>query len=237
MGSTSRATRCLSCTRNPVRGWIWNSGLAFDGKYSQTWSKAGAIVCRREGERIIATKVNGKYWMYWGESEMYAATSDDLIHWVPVEMEVEASNGVYLDEQQIWREKWQRGRMVLRPIIAPRPGRFDGSLVEPGPQAILTRRGILLTYNGCNSGDPSLPSGAYSAGQVFFDLVDPTAVIGRDEHPFLIPDRDFELDGEIPNVCFASGLAYFRDQWLLYYGATDRFIGICATGSTGVLYE
>jgi predicted GH43/DUF377 family glycosyl hydrolase len=203
-------------------------GLAFDGKYRETWSKAGAIVCRREGSRMIATKVNGKYWMYWGESEIYAATSDDLIHWTPVEMEVEARKGVYLDEHQVWRERWDRGRMVLRPLIAPRPGRFDGALVEPGPQAILTKDGILLIYNGCNAGDPSLPPGAYTAGQVLFDPIDPTAVIGRSEHPFLIPNQPFELVGEIENVCFTNGLAYFDDRWLLYYGAADKFIGVCA---------
>lgn len=206
------------------------NGLAFEhalnGKYRQTWSKAGAIVCRREGSRMIATKINGKYWMYWGESEIYAATSDDLIHWTPVEMEVEAKKGVYLDEQNVWRERWRRGRMVLKPVITSRPGRLDGALVEAGPQALLTAHGILLICNGCNSGDPVLPPGAYSAGQVLFNPVDPTAVIGRTNFPFLTPLQSFELQGEIPNVCFASGLAYFRDQWWLYYGAAGRFIGV-----------
>jgi predicted GH43/DUF377 family glycosyl hydrolase len=121
--------------------------------------------------------------------------------------------------------------MVLKPVITFRPGRFDGALVEPGPQALLTDHGILLIYNGCNSGDPSLPPGAYSAGQVLFDLVDPTAVIGRTNSPFLTPQQPFELEGEIPNVCFANGLVYFHSQWLLYYGAADRFIGVSVSRS------
>jgi beta-1,2-mannosidase len=81
-------------------------------------------------------------------------------------------------------EHWVCGRMVLRPLIAPRSGRFDGALVEPGSQAILTEDGILLIYNGCNAGDSSLPPGAYTAGQALFDPIDPTAVIGRSKHPF-----------------------------------------------------
>lgn len=60
----------------------------------------------------------------------------------------------------------------------------------------------LLIYSGCNSGDPALPPGAYSAGQALFDPVDPTAVIGRTNSPFLFPQHPFELEGEIPNVCF-----------------------------------
>jgi predicted GH43/DUF377 family glycosyl hydrolase len=206
-------------------------GLVFDGKYCEVWSKAGAIICRREGSRMIATRINGKYWMYWGEAEIYAATSDDLIRWTPVEIEVDAKKGLYLDEQKVWRERWTRGRMTLRPILAPRPGRFDGALVEPGPQAILKEHGILLIYNGCNAGDPDLPPGAYTAGQVLFDPVDPASVIGRVEQPFLIPNRPFEFEGEIENVCFANGLAYFHQRWLLYYGAADKYIGVCATAA------
>jgi len=204
-------------------------GLAFDGKYSQVWSKAGAIVCRREGDRMIATRIHGKYWMYWGEAEIYAATSDDLIRWSPVEMEVDAKKGLFLDDQGAWRERWQRGRQVLKPVMLPRPGRFDGALVEAGPQAVLTDQGILLIYNGCNAGDPDLPPGAYTAAQTLFDPLDPTAVIRRDKHPFLIPDQAFELEGEIPNVCFANGLAHFQEHWLLYYGAADKYVGVCAS--------
>lgn len=209
-------------------------GLAFadalQGKYRETWSKAGAIVCRREGERLVATRINGKYWMYWGESEIYAATSDDLLTWTPLEMEVEARKGlVYRDGQ--WLENWQRGRQVLRPVLQPRRARFDSALVEPGPAALLTEQGILLIYNGCNAGaeggDPALAPGAYSAGQLLFDLNDPASVIWRAERPFLIPERPFELEGAIPNVCFANGLVYFQDHWLLYYGAADRYTGVC----------
>jgi len=35
-------------------------------KYLRTESKSGAILSRIEGDRIIATRVNGKYWMYFG---------------------------------------------------------------------------------------------------------------------------------------------------------------------------
>src|SRR5690606_13562917 len=59
-------------------------GKAEDGKYADIWSKSGSIITRREGDKLIATRINGKYWMYWGESNIYAASSDNLIDWTPV---------------------------------------------------------------------------------------------------------------------------------------------------------
>jgi predicted GH43/DUF377 family glycosyl hydrolase len=223
-------TCCTMAVATSTDLFHWEKrGLTFSGKYSDFWSKAGAIVCRQEGEKLIAARINGKYWMYWGESDIYAATSADLIHWEPVEMEVGANKRIKL-ENGLWRDdQWIRGRNELKPVLAPRHGRFDSVLVEPGPAALLTDAGILLIYNGCNADDPDLSAGAYSVGQALFDSRDPTAVIGRTTKPFLKPELPFEIDGTIPNVTFANGLVYFKNRWLLYYGAGDRYVGVCAT--------
>ena len=53
---------------------------AMNGKYKNLWSKSGAVVCRQEGDHFYPVKLKETYWMYWGESDIYAATSDDLIH-------------------------------------------------------------------------------------------------------------------------------------------------------------
>ena len=67
-------------TSNDLLHWK-KHGYAFEGKSIRQWSKSGSIVCRCEGDRLIATKIQGKYWMYWGEGLIYAAVSDDLISW------------------------------------------------------------------------------------------------------------------------------------------------------------
>jgi len=46
-------------------------------KYKDHWSKSGAIVAKRDGEKIIAEKINGKYWMYFGDTDLFIATSAD----------------------------------------------------------------------------------------------------------------------------------------------------------------
>jgi predicted GH43/DUF377 family glycosyl hydrolase len=55
-----------------------------DQRFLNQWSKSGAVVTKKVQDRWIAAHIDGKFWMYWGEGDVYAATSDDLIHWRPV---------------------------------------------------------------------------------------------------------------------------------------------------------
>ncbi|HEU4634679.1 MAG TPA: pesticidal protein Cry15Aa, partial [Edaphobacter sp.] len=54
-------------TSKDLRTWT-KHGKAFgdEGKYGALKYKSAAIVTRRVGDRLIAAKINGKYWMYWG---------------------------------------------------------------------------------------------------------------------------------------------------------------------------
>lgn len=77
------------------------------------WTKSGAI---------LPEPIDGKYWMYFGDTNIWAAHSTDLINWTVVE----------------------------EPAIRPRPGMFDSRLVEPGPPPMMTEHGILLLYNSAD---------------------------------------------------------------------------------------
>ncbi|MBK8047203.1 MAG: hypothetical protein IPK16_08830 [Anaerolineales bacterium] len=117
----------------------------------------------------------------------------------------------------------------FRPIFGPRQGRFDSSLVEPGPPAFLTEQGILLIYNSKNrnpGGADNLPDGTYAAGQVLCDPHDPSAVLRRVEAPFFWPERAYEITGQVGNVCFLEGLAPHQGRWYLYYGTADSKIAV-----------
>ncbi|MDE3251823.1 MAG: glycosidase [Bacteroidota bacterium] len=195
---------------------------AYKGKYLNQWSKSGSIVSRYENGKIIATKINGKYWMYWGDQFIWAATSEDLVHWTPVEMAKGEKPPVPLRgvAQQM---------PDLKIVITTRHKKFDSDLVESGPPALLTDQGILLLYNGRNItslGDTSLAEGTYAAGQVLLDKNDPTKVIKRMEHHFLQPDKPYELTGQVNRVCFIEGLAQFKGKWFLYYGTADSKIAV-----------
>lgn len=188
-------------TSDDLMRWT-KHGYVFGNHPDIPWSKSGSIVCQCIGDQFIASKIKGKYWMYWGEGIIYAATSDDLISWDPIYDEC--------------------GKLLA--ILEPRDGKFDSQLVEAGPPAMITKEGILLLYNGKNS-----ITNAYSAGQVLFDLFDPTKVTMRCENYFLTPEKSYEMNGQYQGgTVFIQGLVHFHNKWFLYYGTADSAIGVAA---------
>lgn len=181
---------------------------AYNGKFFNIASKSASILTRLINGKIVITKINGKYWMYWGEAGVFAATSEDLINWKPL---------VNKDGE-------------LRPLISPRQGHFDSDLTECGPPAIMTAKGILLLYNGKNNpteGDNRFQGNSYCGGQVLFDKDDPTKVLGRLDVPFFRPMEPFEKSGQYVNgTVFMEGLVFFKKKWFLYYGCADSRVAV-----------
>ncbi|MFL5552856.1 MAG: glycoside hydrolase family 130 protein [Gemmatimonadaceae bacterium] len=181
---------------------------ADSGKYLRSETKSGAILTRAEGNRLVATRVNGKYWMYFNVPDILIATSDNLIDWSPL-----------ADKD---------GKLVK--VLSPRPGYFDSWLVEAGPPAIMTDRGILLIYNAGNSGQfgqAGLPERVYTGGQALFDARNPIKLIARAEEPFIRPTEDYERTGQYKEgTTFVEGLVPFNGRWFLYYGTADSRVAV-----------
>ena len=183
--------------------------------------KAGSIVCRREGDRLIATRINGKYWMYWGVGTLRLATSDNLIHWE----RVQDADGNDME--------------VLKPRRSEEFKNIDNLAVEGGAIALLTGDGIVVMYNGIYNPLPEeerVPTKAgprfgngWCGAQALFDKNDPAKLIDRATEPSIKPDRPYELRGQIPNVTFVEGMIYFQDKWFVYYGTADSFIAVATT--------
>jgi len=196
---------------------------AYNGKYLDKWSKSGAIVSKYdENGRIIATRIKGKYWMYWGDQNIWAATSDDLLNWTPVEKAAGEADPIALRGQAL-------AMPDLKIVVPTRQKKFDCDLVESGPPAMLTDQGILLIFNSRNIpsiGDTALPEGTYAASQVLLDKEEPTRIIRRLENYFMKPDKPYEVTGQVNEVCFLEGLARFKGKWFLYYGTADSKIAV-----------
>ena len=180
---------------------------ASNGRYaSLSWKSAG-IVSKLSGGRLIAAKIKGTYWMYWGEGTVHLATSNDLIHWQPVE----DASGKPVD------------------VLSSRPGRFDSGFPEVGPPPVLTDRGIVVVYNGKNdakNGSPDLQPDTYAAGQALFAADDPAKLLERLDQPFFKPELPFERSGQYAaGTTFVEGLVYFKNRWFLYYGCADSLVG------------
>jgi len=180
------------------------------GKYVDIWSKSGAIVCRQMGEKFVATRINGKYWMYFGEKGAMLAHSEDLINWDVLETPSETP-------------------LVVLPM---RPGRFDSHITEPGPFALLTDEGIYLIYNGAsdNRCDLGLTGMVWVVAEALFDLREPTRVLARSDADVFHPERDFEIgrqgskEAGNANVTFVESLIWFNKEWRFYYGCADSIV-------------
>jgi len=178
------------------------------GKYDHLKYKSAGIVTRLVKDRLLAARINGIYWMYWGEGAVHLATSPDLIHWTPVEDE--------------------RGEPIE--LLEPRAGHFDSSFPEVGPPPVLTSAGIVVLYNGKNApegGDPALGPQAYAAGEALFNAANPMHLLRQADAPVLKPELPYEKTGQYAaGTTFAEGLVWFHGQWFLYYGCADSLVAV-----------
>ena len=203
---------------------VWHKhGVVFkniDEALQTTFSfKSGLIVSRLVGDRLVATKINGKYWMYWNVGELHLATSEDLIHWTPV-MNPDGKG--------------------YAPALQARPDHLhvDNIMCEPGPAAMLTDKGILVLYNGISNGQPSTngrPANdalTWSGVQVLYDAKNPLKSIARAEDAFIKPEKDYEVTGQVNSVTFIEGLAHFKGKWFIYYGTADSYIAVAVADAS-----
>ena len=185
---------------------------AYNGKYKDKATKSASMITQMKGGRLVLAKLNGKYWMYWGETFVNLAWSTNLYNWYPLQ-----------DEHD-----------DLIRTMETRPGMFDGDLTECGPPAIITDAGILLLYNGKNAttdpADPALARGTYSVGYALFDTKKPGKLIRRASHYLLKPSLPHEITGQYKaGTVFSEGLVFFKSKWFLYYGTADSYIGLAVT--------
>jgi beta-1,2-mannosidase len=188
--------------------WTKHGPALVGEKYQQFDYKSSSIVTHLVEGRLVAAKIHGKYWMYWGEIQVRLATSPDLIHWTPVED--------------------SSGKPII--LLSARSGHFDSAFPEVGPPSVLTDRGIVLIYNGKNAavdGASGIAANAYSAGQALFSADDPQKLLARAAQPFFKPQEPWEQSGQYAaGTTFAEGLVFFQKKWFLYYGCADSRVGV-----------
>ena len=206
------ARLCIATSRDLVK-WEKHGpafAKAYNGRFKDIFCKSGSMVTTIKDGKQVLTKIDGKYFMYWGEHAVYAATSDDLVNWTPI-----------LDEKN-----------ELATVIKPRSQYFDSALTECGPPAILTDKGIVLLYNGKNQTNDSkrdkrFTAGAYCAGQILTDPKEPLKVLQRLDVPFFRPMASFEKSGQyVDGTVFIEGLVFFKNKWYLYYGCADSQVSV-----------
>ncbi len=181
---------------------------ALGGRYDTLKYKSAGMVTKVDQGRLLAAKIGGRYWMFWGEIEVGLASSDDLIHWTPVE------------------DAPGKPHVVLR----ARPGKADSAFPETGPPPVLTPQGVVMLYNAKNAegagGQAGLQPGTYTVEEALWSADDLTKLLDRTTDRVFQPQLPFERSGQYAaGTTFAEGLVRFHGTWWMYYGCADSFVG------------
>ncbi|MFH0819926.1 MAG: hypothetical protein V1892_02745 [bacterium] len=177
------------------------------------WSKAGGI---------FPEKIDNKYWLLFGDSNIWLANSQDGLHWQPI---------------------WQ-------PFVKPRKGDyFDQAHLEMGPPPIETKKGWLVLYHGIDDKivyrlgfllldlrDPVKilyrsekpifkPKELYELSGLVDILPGGFKEMGKMSKEKLAEFIKKEKKiGKMPQVIFCCGAVVAGDILRIYYGASDSFI-------------
>lgn len=108
---------------------------------------------------------------------------------------------------------------------------FAATYIGGGCPPIETPHGWLLIYHAVQTTDKG---NIYSACAALLHLDNPQKVIAKLPYALFKPDLEWELNGEVNNVCFPSGAVIIDDSIFIYYGGADEKIG-CATVSLQAL--
>lgn len=225
-GVTARAA--LTSSRD-LRNWNERIVLFHDWENIQrenlpaNWSKAAAI---------FPKKINDKYYLFFGDNHIWAAVSDNLRDWQPLDS----------------------------PVLSAREGYFDSAYIEMGPPPILTSRGWLILYHGVNTFDNqriySLGAALtdindplkiiWRRSTPILEPTEPYEVMGMID----IVDGGFNTlknvdmsyienlanENRLPKAIFCCGALLEGDTVRLYYGAADTVIST-ATIDLGAIFE
>jgi predicted GH43/DUF377 family glycosyl hydrolase len=107
--------------------------------------------------------------------------------------------------------------------------------VELGAPPIKTKDGWLVIYSYIRN--YLSDNKVFGIEAVLLDLDNPQKVLGRTAESLMVPEMEYELKGDVPNVTFPSG-ALVRDETLyVYYGAADTSCGVASLRLEDLLQE
>jgi predicted GH43/DUF377 family glycosyl hydrolase len=108
------------------------------------------------------------------------------------------------------------------------------SYIGSGCPPIETAEGWLLIYHGVHD---TVKGYVYSACAALLDLQNPQKEIARLPYPLFFPEKEWEIKGEVNNVCFPTGAIVEYDTLYIYYGAADERIAVASVSLKELLAE
>lgn len=166
-------------------------------KYPPLWEAHS-----KSGAIFVEPGRDGQYAMIWGDKTLQLARTKDLTHW----------------KKSSFDRPFAKGQFP-----------WESKLIESGPAPIKSSDGEnwIFIYNAATRGTNEYPAGQYFLGQMLLNYNDlEKGPLARLETPFLVPQTEEELHGQVDRVVFCEGLVQFKGKWFLYFGQSDEVLGV-----------
>jgi predicted GH43/DUF377 family glycosyl hydrolase len=221
----------------------------------QTWKKEGLIVPKisaKEFFRLAQTKgpLSEKYHRYNEHQFLKGRLTDTVwlwdknvvffprringkiysMHRIKPDIQIVSFNELADLTAEFWQNYFLHFEENI--VLAPKH-KHEASFVGGGCPPIETEEGWLVIYHSVKD---TVNGYVYSACVALLDLDRPQTEIARLRHPLFKPEHDWELSGEVNNVCFPTGAVVEGDKLYIYYGAADERIA-CVSMSLSELLE
>jgi len=154
-----------------------------------------------------------------------------FLHRVRPDIQIVAVNNLDELTPSFWDDYFLnlKDSIVLSPVH-----KHEVSYVGGGSTPIETAHGWLLIYHGVHD---TVKGFVYSACAALVDLENPQIELARLPYALFKPEHDWELKGEVNNVCFPTGSVLFNDTLYIYYGAADEQIAVASLSLSALLKE
>ncbi len=178
---------------------------------------------------------NGKNVFVWDKNVVFFPRKIQgkihFLHRVKPEIQIVSINTL----EELTKEFWCNYFLHLEDHIVLSP-KYDHELsyIGGGCPPIETNQGWLVIYHGVHD---TITGYVYTACAALLDLDDPCREIARLPYALFKPDMEWELKGEVNNVCFPSGALVVEDTLYIYYGAADSQIASASLSLSSLLKE
>ncbi len=220
------------------------------------WTKRGVIVPQMmfdEFKRLAETKgiLNEKYLRYneheriqerngkkvliWDKNVIFFPRRINgklhFLHRIKPDIQLVCIN----DLSELTTEFWQNYLLHFNDNIVLSPKhKHEISYIGGGCPPIETAHGWLVIYHGVRD---TINGYVYCACAALLDLENPVIELARLPYPLFKPELDWELKGEVNNVCFPTGSIVSGNKLYIYYGAADERIACASVDINKLLSE
>jgi predicted GH43/DUF377 family glycosyl hydrolase len=154
-----------------------------------------------------------------------------FMHRIKPDIQIASVNSLAELTAEFWKDYLTK--LSEHILLTPRCA-HEISYVGGGCPPVETAQGWLVIYHGVQHLDKGYK---YSACAALFDLDNPKKEIARLPYPLFEPDQDYEMAGDVDNVCFPTGTALFDDTLYIYYGAGDDIVACASVSLSSLITE